>query len=368
VRVPGASPGGPTIIKRGEMDKKNQLYLFIAAGLLLLYFSYRLVFPFIVPVIASIIVALLIYPAYNWLNCYVKNRSVCSLLVVIVVVLIIGVPAGFLLNSFAKEAYSAYLEAKKLSYGGFEIKCNEGALCDFAVNIQKYISDPQIKYYFQQAGDRINKYLLEYGSNFILALPKWVVDIFIFLFFLYYLLKDGEKLSENIIRSLPLGRKNRERLVSTTKGTIYAILYGVFLTALIQGLVGGLGFWALGMDSPVFWGIVMAFFAMIPVGTGIVWVPASLYLVAIGLMNDQSALTIKGLLLFAYGLLIISTIDNLLRPKLISGKTKAHPLVVFTGIIGGIAMFGFFGIFIGPLILTLLIFIIELLKEANNAA
>jgi len=334
----------------------------------MLYFSYRLVLPFILPIIGSIIVALLIYPLYSKLNKKIKNKSICSLLVVIFFILLIGVPAGFLLNSFAKEAYSAYLEAKKLSYGGFDVKCTEGAICGFAKQVQEYISDPQIKYYLQQAGERINKYLLEYGSSFILTIPGRIVDLFIFIFFLYYLLKDGAQISDAFKNILPLDQKHKEKLIATTKGTIYAILYGIFLTSLIQGFVGGLGFWALGLNSPVFWGIIMAFFAMIPIGTGIVWVPASLYLILSGVINNQMPLAFKGVLLFIYGLLVVSTIDNLLRPKLISGKTKAHPLVVFTGIIGGIAMFGFIGIFIGPLALTLLLFIVELLREANHGA
>jgi predicted PurR-regulated permease PerM len=290
------------------------------------------------------------------------------MVVLIIFIIIVAVPAGFLLNAFAREAYSAYLEGRKLIATGADIQCTtEGAFCNFVNTVNAYTAEPQFQYYMQEAGERISAYLLEYGQSFVLAIPGRVIDLFIFLFFLFYLLKDGSKFVDKIEEILPLRKKDKEKLMKSTMGIIYAILYGIFLTSIVQGFVGGLGFWALGLNSPIFWGIVMAFFSILPIGAGVVWVPASVYLVAFGLINDQTSMIIKGIILFVYGLLVISGIDNLIRPKLISGKTKVHPLIVITGLLGGLLMFGFVGLFIGPLILTLLIAIFEILREAEYA-
>ncbi|MBW3017319.1 AI-2E family transporter [Candidatus Woesearchaeota archaeon] len=356
--------------KRGaQIKRKTQVYIFFLVGVVLAYFAYKLVAPYLIPILGSIVAALLIFPVYRWFNKkYVKNKSLASLIIVIVFILLIGIPAGFLINAFAREAYSAYIEAKKLVSGGAEFECTkEGAVCNFVHKIEGYTNEPQFQYYIQEAGKRVSSYLLAYGQSFILAIPGKLVDLFIFFFFLYYFLRDGKYILERIRNFLPLRKNDRDNLVRTTKGIIYAILYGTFVTAVIQGIVGGLGFWVLGLNSPVFWAIIMAFFALLPIGAGIVWVPASLYLVAFGLINDQNSMIIKGVILFAYGLLVISTIDNLIRPKLISGHTKVHPLIIITGLIGGLAMFGFVGLFIGPLILTLLIAIFEIMKEAEYA-
>jgi predicted PurR-regulated permease PerM len=327
-----------------------------------------LVRPFIKPILASIVIALLIYPVYKWFNKKINNRFFSALLLVVLFILVIAIPFGYVVNIAVREAYSSYLEAKKLIVGhNIFDDCESGVICDLTAKISDYLSEPETRTYFDKLGIIVNQYLFDYGSSFLLKIPGMILDLFVFLFFLFYLLKDGNKIVPTIEKLLPLDIERQNIIIQKTKSSIYSILYGQFLTAFVQGLVGGIGFFFLGLSSPLFWGIVMAFFSILPVGAAVIWAPAGIYLVLAGFATASNILVIKGIILLVYGLLIISTVDNVIRPKLIGDRLRAHPLLILVGLLGGIYVFGFFvGIFAGPLILTLLVAILEMYKEVKK--
>ena len=133
------------------------------------------------------------------------------------------------------------------------------------------------------------------------------------------------------------------------------------MVAIIQGLLGALGFFIFGVPLPLLWGVIMAFLALIPaLGTGLVWFPASLILFLNGFFQGSDSLMIKGLLLLLYSITIVGTIDNILKPKLVGSKAKIHPLIIFVGIFGGLIFFGVWGVILGPLFLSMTSVFIEL--------
>ena len=128
---------------------------------------------------------------------------------------------------------------------------------------------------------------------------------------------------------------------------IYATIYGGVLIAMIQGVLGGLSFWILGLPSPIFWGTAMGLLSFIPIGgTALIWVPAAIILLIEGAV-------LKGFILLGLGVFVISMVDNLLRPFFISTRTNIHPLLLFFAVLGGVQAFGLIGLFAGPLIATL---------------
>jgi predicted PurR-regulated permease PerM len=180
------------------------------------------------------------------------------------------------------------------------------------------------------------------------------MGFFFTLLFLYYLFKDGDRLFERLKEVIPLPSKERDLLIHRFKDMIYATIYGGILIAIIQGLLGGLSFWVLGLASPIFWGTAMAFLSFIPVGgTALIWVPASILLLVQGAF-------LKGIILVGLGVFGISMVDNLLRPFFISTRTKIHPLLLFFAVLGGIQVFGLIGLVAGPLIVTLFLTLIEI--------
>jgi predicted PurR-regulated permease PerM len=135
---------------------------------------------------------------------------------------------------------------------------------------------------------------------------------------------------------------------------IYATIYGGLLIAMIQGLLGGLSFWVLGLPWPIFWGTAMALLSFIPIGgTALIWVPAAIILLIEGAV-------LKGLLLLGLGVFVISMVDNLLRPFFISTRTNIHPLLLFFAVLGGVQAFRLIGFVAGPLVATLFLTLIEI--------
>ena len=174
------------------------------------------------------------------------------------------------------------------------------------------------------------------------------ISFFIMLFALYYLFKDGKDIVKYLMVISPLPDKYEIQLFNKFKEISMATLFGIFLTSLIQGIIGGIGFAIAGIPNALFWGTAIAIFSIIPVfGTAIVWLPASLILFV-------SGNSFGGIFLFLWGLLLVSTVDNFLRAYLIGERTKSNQLLIFLAVIGGVIMFeGLVGVIFGPLILTL---------------
>ena len=171
-------------------------------------------------------------------------------------------------------------------------------------------------------------------------------SLFVMLFAMFFLLRDGHTLARQVRDLLPVPEGVRDRLMTDTRDLIIASVGAGLLVAAIQGAIGGLAFWLLGIDAPVIWGVVMALCSLIPiVGAALVWVPAALWLL---LSNDVA----RAIILMIVGVFGISMADNVLRPILLAGRTTASGLVVFLGILGGAAAFGFIGIVLGPIILV----------------
>jgi len=132
-------------------------------------------------------------------------------------------------------------------------------------------------------------------------------------------------------------------------------------------MLGALGFFIFGISSPILWGVIMALLALIPVvGTGLVWIPASAILVLDGMFQNSNSLIFKGVALFVYCLIFVGSLDNIIRPKLMSGRAKIHPVFILLGSLGGLFLFGPLGIIFGPLVLSLVVVLVELYKSYNS--
>jgi len=155
---------------------------------------------------------------------------------------------------------------------------------------------------------------------------------------------------------MPLPETVKEDIVDRSAKMPRAVVYGIVATAAVQGTLGGLGWWFVGLGHPVLFGFFMFVTGMIPfVGTPVIWVPGALTLFINGNYTG-------GMLLLIWGVGVVSMIDNFIRPIFISGESKIHMLVIFVGIFGGLLNWGFLGLFIGPLILSLAIFLLDLYR------
>jgi predicted PurR-regulated permease PerM len=196
--------------------------------------------------------------------------------------------------------------------------------------------------------------------GFVGGAVGFVVEVFFVIFTMYYLFRDGDRMREAAGDLVPLSDQKAQEIFERTGEVIAASVYGVLVIAVIQGVLGGLAFWALGLPSPLLWGVVMIFLSMIPMaGAFIVWVPAAIYLALSG--HWASAL-----ILVLWGTLVIGTVDNFLRPKLVGERTRLHELLVFFSVLGGLQVFGVLGLVLGPVVVAITIALLDVLRQVDG--
>ncbi|MEH6560658.1 MAG: AI-2E family transporter, partial [Marinobacter sp.] len=176
---------------------------------------------------------------------------------------------------------------------------------------------------------------------------QFFLGLALMVYLAFFLLRDGNKLVDLLIRALPLGDERERLLFAKFAEVTRATVKGNLLIAIIQGALGGIIFWLLGIGGALLWGVVMAIFSLLPaVGAALVWVPAAIYLAAVGDVTQALVLT-------AFGVVVIGLADNLLRPILVGRDTKLPDYIVLLSTLGGIAMFGINGFVMGPLVAAL---------------
>jgi predicted PurR-regulated permease PerM len=198
--------------------------------------------------------------------------------------------------------------------------------------------------------------LAPHAGTFVAGFFALLGNLGAMLFALFFMVRDGEALSRELRDRLPFPEQESERLMGETRDLVIASVGAGLVVAAAQGTVGGVAFWVLGIPAPAFWGLVMALCSLLPVvGATLVWIPASIWLLLSGDIG-------RGVILLLVGT-GISTIDNVLRPLLLTGRTQISGLVIFFGLLGGAAAFGFIGLVIGPIILVITARIIETLRR-----
>jgi predicted PurR-regulated permease PerM len=184
-----------------------------------------------------------------------------------------------------------------------------------------------------------------------------VAELLITFFALFYCFRDRRQALQNLRSLVPLSEGETEAVFTRVIDTLHATIYGTLLVGLVQGVMGGLMFWALGLPAALLWGVVMAILGIIPVlGTFIVWAPAALLLALEGGWG-------RALILVAWGGLVVSLVDNLLYPILVGQRLRLHTLPVFVAIVGGVALFGSAGIVLGPVTLATTVALIEVWRR-----
>jgi predicted PurR-regulated permease PerM len=322
-----------------------------------------MILPFIGTILTSAIIAYLFFPLYKWTLRKTKRKNLSASVVTILIIIIIVIPAVFVANTLTREITSVYLNSRERIQEGNII--TEGAPENsIASDINKFLTDaikrPEVLTYI----DKISNSIISSLSTFVVTIPRRIISIFVMFFLLFFFVRDGDKIVKKIEMFIPLKKKYQQKLVKKFGSVTYAIIYGHFLTALVQGGIGILGLYIFGIESPLVWGIVMIIAAMIPfVGAPVIWVPLGVVKLIQGIIAENTIEIIQGVGLLLYGFIIISTIDNIIKPKIIGDRARIHPVIILLGIIGGISTFGFIGIVIGPLILSILFTFAEIYQN-----
>jgi len=354
------------------MDSKlYQKFFFTLIFLTLIVISFLIIKPFLIALLTGMVFSYMFYPAYKAILKKIPSRSISAFITSVLVILIVTLPLFFVLNTVSKEAYSAYLLSKQKSSGvqmlSLECQTEARSTCKLIHYIAEKAGNPQIKYYLDTTIKGVTTNITNKISDILVSIPAFVMHLFISLFAMFFLFRDGHLLIDKIERLMPLSEKHRKSVFKKLDDMTFAVIYGSIAIAIIQGTLGGIGFFIFGLPTPLLWGAVMAFASLIPyVGSSIIWLPASLLLIFNGYTNADPLLIIKGILLIVYGALIVGTIDNILKPKIIGEKGGLHPVLVLLGVVGGLQLLGFIGVMIGPILLAVLVAFIKIYEEEKE--
>ena len=297
----------------------------------------------------SFILAYIFYPVYKWLNKKIKRRNLAALIVSLILILLLVIPLSFMLFQLSKEASVGYiiLKQKVLRPGLFEGEC-EGIFCGVYDSFKWIVGRPEAKDSFEKLSSKIT----ESALNFAFSIPARIAEIALTFFFTFFLLRDGPEIVQKIEKAVPFKDSYKKEIIKQVRGVVYAIVYGFFVIAIIEGVIGGVAFKLFGVASPIMWGILIAFLTFVPfIGAAVVWIPAVIIQVMHGFYGNAVGITVGGL--------IIAYIDTFVKPRVIGDRAAIHPAIILIGLLGGLKLIGFAGVIIGPIILSLFILFIK---------
>ena len=345
-----------------ERKRQVRWIALIAVTVIALYLCWLMVKPFVGVLGWATVLVICFYPVHKIIERRLKRNSLSALLSCVLVILTILVPVVLLTIAVVRELSGAVQNLQAaLAYVMDPNSPVTGRVLRWAshyVNIeelrsQEYLLD-QIK---AKSGAIAGQTLGLLGG-----LVGVIVQMIFVIFTMYYLFRDGDKIFAAVRDALPLDGDQATAIMTRTREVIGASVYGVFIIAIIQGTLGGLAFWVLGLPSAMVWGVAMIFLSMIPMlGAFLVWVPAAIYLAITGHY-------IKAILLVLWGTLVIGMIDNFLRPKLVGERTRLHELLIFFAVLGGLQVFGVLGIVLGPVVLAITMALIDVFKAVDRSA
>jgi len=378
-KVFGAQKSKAFLAKRKKHIDKSPIgktdfykYFFVIIFIFLAGLSFLVVKPFINAILASMVIAYIFYIPYKWMYKKIPSKTLCALIMSLIIIILLLVPIGFVLKMSTEDAQYLYLRTKQRILSGdiMGIECGDGVqtnLCKASSLIKKYFQDPDVQFYLKDILSRTTNFIIERTSEFIISLPKILLQIFITFFMVFYLLKQGPELVQKVKKLIPMTDIHQGHVYKKMKDTAYAVIYGAIIVAAVQGALGGLGFWAVGIKASLFWGVIMTIFALVPfIGTATIWLPASLLLIVQGTSEGNPILIWKGVGLLLYGAIIVGGIDNVIKPKIIGSKAGMHPVLVLLGVLGGFALFGFAGFLIGPMILAASVSFLDLYEKEKS--
>lgn len=333
-----------------ETSKTEKYFLF---GLLaiVLALTFAILYPFLAIFILAAAFAVVINPVYLWIKKHIskKRSGVASIITIILFLFVLCVPVFLMGTVIFKQAQNAY-----------QFIALNGDTSIFVQKIDTSINNLMPEGFTFNTHEKVvslTSFLSNNIGNFFTSTFNTILMAILTIFTMFYLLKDGEKWREGLIKILPLSEKNINEILLSLKNSVNRIIKGSFFIAIVQGILAWIGLWIFGVPNPALWGVVAGMASFVPtLGTSIVFVPAILFLLFTG-MQIQAL----GLLLWA--MLLVGMIDNILSPYIISKNTEVPSLFILFSILGGISLMGPIGILIGPLVLSLLYSLVAIYRK-----
>jgi len=313
--------------------------------------AFFLLYPFLQYLVFALLLTYMLHPFKNWLQVRIRSRSAVALLMILLILVVVILPIVYLTSKLVREVRTTVSMVTVSPDRYVHLEKAERWL-------ERLTGEPaDLHAYKNQLVTQVRGFLVKVAPDFLGSISEVLLGFFIMLFVMFYSLQAGRGSFERVRAVIPLAPNLKDKLIDEIKSVTWAVVYGQVVTALIQGSLGGIGFLIFGVPNAVLWGVVMIVLSFLPlIGTPIIWAPAGIFLIL-------SGATARGIGLLLWGGLLVMNVDNFLKPRLISGQSNIHPVVVLLGVLGGLKLFGFIGLVAGPLILALLIALINFYEE-----
>jgi predicted PurR-regulated permease PerM len=327
------------------------IVLFVATGILLVL-CWQLVRPFINPLAWALALAVVAHPLHGWLAHRIKKPGLAAGLAVFIIAVVLAALVIFVGQSLASSIASGIQTFPSFFQTGHwrEQLARIPWLGPLLASLEQQLN---LSGQFQSMAGEVGKRVSEFAAS-----SAWIfVQVVLTFFVLFYLFRDRRKALGTLRSLVPLSEKETDKVFTRVADTIHATIFGTLAVAAVQGTLGGLVFWWLGLPAPILWGAVMGLLAIVPVlGAFVVWLPVAVFLAASGQWG-------KAVILTVWGTVVVGLIDNLLYPMLVGKRLRLHTVPVFFAIVGGLAVFGAAGVILGPVILALTDAILEIWRR-----
>ena len=317
------------------------------------------------PLVLAILIALIVNPLYLKIEKIVKQRkNLAAILTTILACLIIIIPFSLLIFYSANEAALIYN-----NFSSFILNLSNPNSNSFLLKVGNFFKKIGInldissltKDFLMPLASSLNLNLTKFISSLVSNVSEFFVGLFIGLISIFYFLRDGDKLIDLVIKILPFSKNENQQILDRSSLILKSVLIGNVLTAIAQGIVGGIGFAIFNLPTPIFWGMIMFVFALIPfVGPMFVYIPTAV------IMFISTGRLDLAILFLLYNLVITSSVDNIIKPLVIGGRVKINSLIILVSIIGGIKLWGVLGVVYGPLIVALLLIALDFYLERTK--
>jgi predicted PurR-regulated permease PerM len=341
------------------LEDKTFVLLIVAVSLAFAW----ILWPFYGSVFWGTVLAILFARPYRrLLTSMGQKRTLAALATVLIVLMIVILPLALISVLLLQEGFSVYerIQSGELNIGQYFQQVFDA--------LPAWVTDLLDRFGLTNLGlmqERLSSNLMK-GSQFLAAQAlsvgqntfHLIVNLFIVLYLLFFLLRDGDDLTKRIRNAMPLHTDQQRELLNRFTTVIRATVKGNVVVAIVQGALGGLIFWFLGVHAPVLWGVLMAFLSLLPVGSALIWLPVAIYFFVTGAIW-------QGVVLIAFSVLVIGLVDNILRPILVGKDTKMPDYVVLISTLGGLAIFGLNGFVIGPVVAAMFIAVWDIVASSR---
>jgi predicted PurR-regulated permease PerM len=322
------------------------------------YLCWLMLRPFVGVLMWAIVLVVVFYPAHRRLVAWTGSPGSAAALSTLLVILTILLPVVGVTFAVANELRGAVEHLQGGIGQILDIPALQPAVrwLDQYVDVDAWRSSGYVAEHLQGWSATIAGPTLMFVGGIVSALVQTLLVVFT----MFYFFRDAEPLRHAMYDVVPLEYEQSHDILLRTREVIGATIYGVLAISAIQGVLGFIIFFALGLPSPLLWGVVMFLMSMIPMaGAFIVWVPAALYLLLTGSY-------VKALILALWGVLVIGSIDNFLSPRLVGRRARLHELLIFFSVLGGLQVFGVLGLVLGPVLAAITLALIEVVRQANR--